>query len=197
MNEALAFREYFGIHPAEAEVLVKLFSRRGDAYRGINNGLTRVYISKLREAMDEGAIETTPKGYCLTEEGILECLTALMDARGVRLPRRVAEIVGEVERRHNLCSGSLLLPSRLRRVVRARWEAWWLIRAETDFRGRRVYSYSEIGRLFGFDHSTVMCGCQQHAALSVDESEVAHKNQRVANSLPVVGSVENASGLAA
>jgi chromosomal replication initiation ATPase DnaA len=197
MNDALAFREYFGIYPAEADLLVKLFNRRGVPFRGLNRGLTAVYISMLRAAMDECAIETTPDGYRLTQDGIFECLTAIMEARGVRLPSRVAEIVEDVERRHDLPNGTLLRPCRLTRVVRARWEAWWLVHDETRFDGSHIYSYAEIGRLFGYDHSTVIYGCRRHAAMSVNKSEVSHKNQQVAHTLPVGETVQNASGLAA
>jgi len=197
MNDALAFREYFGIYPAEADLLVKLFNRRGVPFRGLNSGLTKVHIQKLREAMDECAIETTANGYRLTPEGIAECITAIMDARGVRLPGRVADIVGDVERLHDLPNGTLLRPCRLTRVVRARWEAWSRIHAETRFDGSAIYSYAEIGRLFGFDHTTVIHGCRRHAALNVDKPPVIPTNQCFAAMQAVDGPVENASGLAA
>lgn len=43
-------------------------------------------------------------------------------------------------------------------VTRARHELWWLIRNHPQ----RAYSYLEIARLFGRDHTTVIHGVAAH-----------------------------------
>ncbi|HEY3236751.1 MAG TPA: helix-turn-helix domain-containing protein [Polyangiaceae bacterium] len=54
---------------------------------------------------------------------------------------------------HDLCS-----PTRTKAVSYARHEIWWTLRCHPH----RHYSYFEIARLFGFDHSSVFYGVAAH-----------------------------------
>jgi chromosomal replication initiation ATPase DnaA len=58
--------------------------------------------------------------------------------------------------RHELCGRG-----RTRAVAAARHELWWLIRHHPE----RRYSYSEIARIVGFDHATILQGVTAHQRL--------------------------------
>jgi chromosomal replication initiation ATPase DnaA len=76
----------------------------------------------------------------LSTHGLLNLVDAVCDHRGVT--------------RHELCGRG-----RSRAVAAARHELWWLMRHHPD----RCYSYSEIARIVGRDHATVLHGVAIHA----------------------------------
>lgn len=71
----------------------------------------------------------------LSLRGLLDLADAVCARRGVT--------------RHELCCRG-----RTRAVAAARHELWWLIRHHPD----RRYSYSEIARIVGYDHATIVHG---------------------------------------
>jgi chromosomal replication initiation ATPase DnaA len=75
----------------------------------------------------------------LAMRGLLELVDAVCAHRGVT--------------RDELCGRS-----RTRAVAAARHELWWLMRHHPD----RCYSYSEIARIVGRDHATVLHGVAIH-----------------------------------
>lgn len=70
----LAFSTIFGLQPCLANILASMFA--GDQVRTL-----RTHIHKLRSALTEEAIDTTPAGYALTDVGMVECREALADFR--------------------------------------------------------------------------------------------------------------------
>ena len=81
-----AFRTWFGLTDAETEVLGVLYDAKGELRTaptmaieaGIKLGSLMMLISRLRQVMDEEAIDCVPgRGYRLTEVGIGECRSAL------------------------------------------------------------------------------------------------------------------------
>lgn len=66
-------------------------------------------------------------------------------------------ITAEVGARHKLTVKVLTSPSRNRKVVMARNEAFWRLREEASL------SFPQIGMKFGRDHTTVLHGYRQHA----------------------------------
>jgi len=70
----------------------------------------------------------------LQTRGLLPLVEQLCQRRGVTLPE--------------VCSRA-----RTQNVARTRHEIWWRIRHLSEHH----YSYSEIGALFGRDHSTIKC----------------------------------------
>lgn len=68
---ALAFATMFGLAARHAAVLDQL--AQGQPIRG----LLRVDICALRRALDTEAIDTTPRGYMLTDAGRAECRIAV------------------------------------------------------------------------------------------------------------------------
>lgn len=75
----------------------------------------------------------------LDARDLLELVTNVCRTRGVLL--------------HELCGRT-----RSQSVSHARHETWWLLRHHPE----RDYSLSEIGRLFGRDHTTVRHGIEIH-----------------------------------
>jgi chromosomal replication initiation ATPase DnaA len=75
----------------------------------------------------------------LSTRGLLELADAVCARRGVT--------------RHELCGRG-----RTRAVAAARHELWWLIRHHPE----RRYSYSELARIVGFDHATIVHGVAVH-----------------------------------
>ena len=75
-----------------------------------------------------------------------------LDAHGL------TDLVAEICRRRGVTLGELCGSTRTRSISHARHETWALIRG-LPF---RHYSYAEIGRLFGRDHSTVLLGIRAH-----------------------------------
>lgn len=65
---------------------------------------------------------------------------------------RWREIVNEVAEKHDVCPREILGQTKTDPITRARFECWYRIKNETR------YSYPQIGRFFGKDHSTVVHG---------------------------------------
>jgi chromosomal replication initiation ATPase DnaA len=76
----------------------------------------------------------------LAARGLLPLVVHVCERRGVLL----AELCGHV---------------RSRGVVAARHEVWYLLRHDVE----RSFSYPELGRIFGYDHTTVREGVLAHA----------------------------------
>ena len=82
----MAFREWFGLSPTEAEILVVLYDAGGalmqphqiaDAAGGRAGSVT-VHLAVLRSTLEAEAIDCVRgAGYRLTEQGIAECRAAL------------------------------------------------------------------------------------------------------------------------
>jgi len=81
----MAFREWFGIPPAEADILVALYAANGE-FRQAKQLLpetcspTTVWerVRVLRQALEAEAIDCIPRqGYRLTDTGMAECRAAL------------------------------------------------------------------------------------------------------------------------
>ena len=82
----IAFREWFGLSPAEANILVALYEA-GEGYlpatqlarqSAVTPRSISFHIVALRQALDAEAIDTERgRGYRLTEEGRAECRAAL------------------------------------------------------------------------------------------------------------------------
>lgn len=81
-----------------------------------------------------------------------EQVIASLAARGLL---RIAAIVCA---RRGITLDELCGPSRTKSVSYARHEVWWNLRCYPE----RYYSYFEIGRLFGCDHSSVRYGVAAH-----------------------------------
>lgn len=64
-------------------------------------------------------------------------------------------VVAICKKYHVMISG-VLCRKRTRALATARHEIWWTIRTQT------VLSVSEIGELFGVDHTSVMSGIESH-----------------------------------
>ncbi len=80
-----------------------------------------------------------------------------------RAPRfAMREIVEEVAARHNLNPRDLTGPMRFKSIVRARFEAMWLIYEERHPDGRRVYSLPQVGAYFNRDHTTVLYALRRY-----------------------------------
>lgn len=82
---------------------------------------------------------------------------AVLDAAHTPSMPNWLRIAAEVSERYNLSVKEMTSPSRSRRVVMARNEAFWRIREETTL------SFPQIGMKFGRDHTTVLHGYRQHA----------------------------------
>jgi chromosomal replication initiation ATPase DnaA len=72
--------------------------------------------------------------------------------------RGLLDLVDEVCTRRGVTRAEVCGHRRTRAVAAARQELWCQIRERPD----RSYSYPEIGRLFGRDHSTVFYGVTAH-----------------------------------
>ena len=82
----IAFREWFGLAPSEAAVLIELYVAKGDAVTqtalasasGIALRSVQNCIVTLRLALDSEAIDyERSSGYRLTDAGLAECRAAL------------------------------------------------------------------------------------------------------------------------
>ncbi|MGA0601445.1 hypothetical protein ACO2Q3_12145 [Caulobacter sp. KR2-114] len=90
----VAFIDWFGLSPCEADVLAVLFAARGAclnaprlaAAAGSTPGAISVHLVQVRRALEAEAVDHVPgAGYCLTPEGLAECRDAV---------RAVAEELG-------------------------------------------------------------------------------------------------------
>lgn len=81
----MAFREWFGLAPAQADVLVMLYAAHGSPQRStdiakafrVSKGSVYQCILKLRGALTTEALDYSELGYYLTEDGLAECRAAL------------------------------------------------------------------------------------------------------------------------
>jgi len=88
---------------------------------------------------------------------------AELDAHGL------TDLVREICRRRGITLDELCGTTRTRSISRARHETWAAIHALPH----RHYSYAEIGRLFGRDHSTVLLGIRVHRRRASPSASVA------------------------
>jgi len=74
----------------------------------------------------------------------------------VKTPRqRIDEIVGAIAGAHEVSPADIMGPTQVRRVVRARWAVWRIMRDEYQM------TLPQIGRAFGKDHTTVLHGLRR------------------------------------
>lgn len=66
------------------------------------------------------------------------------------------ELVVTICKKYHVMISGVLGRKRTQALCRARQEIWWTIRTQT------VLSVTEIGELFGVDHTTVMSGVESH-----------------------------------
>lgn len=71
---------------------------------------------------------------------------------------QVARIKRETADKHGVTVGEIDGPRRSEKIVRARQEAMWRAKNETNL------SFPSLGKLFDRDHATVMWGIRQHEA---------------------------------
>lgn len=74
------------------------------------------------------------------------------------------DIVNEVAKKHNFTAEDLLVPSRRKKFVAARHEAFYRMRHELKL------PYPRIAMFFDMDHSTVIHGIKKHAKLLEKEN---------------------------
>lgn len=96
-----------------------------------------------------------------TTQSFLEAFGAMVTADTIMPGRLVPQRIRISDIRDAVCLGcgvsvaEIMSRSRVRRIVHARQEVFWLAREAGKSTG-------EIGRFFGFDHTTVMHGCRAH-----------------------------------
>ena len=91
---------------------------------------------------------------------------SFLDVRAELDVRDLLTLASDVCRSRGVTLAELCGRVRSQSVARARQELWWLLRHDSE----RCYSFADIGRLFGRDHTTVMLGV------------LAHERRRVARS---------------
>lgn len=74
------------------------------------------------------------------------------------LPPGVRSVIQSIAQKHNIPVYDVMSQSRLRPIVRCRWEIWSILKDE----GR---SYPRVGGFFHKDHTTVLYGVTRHRAL--------------------------------
>jgi DNA-binding winged helix-turn-helix (wHTH) protein len=83
----LAFREWFGLTPAAAEILAVLFAAKGEtvapdelaSQAGVSPRSVGCHLFAVRQALDcEGLDHEPGQGYRLSEVGLDECRRALV-----------------------------------------------------------------------------------------------------------------------
>ena len=83
---APAFREWFGLTPAGAQILAALYAARGEAlapdalarHAGVSPKALGFHLFTVRQALDcEGLDHAPGEGYRLSEIGLAECRGAL------------------------------------------------------------------------------------------------------------------------
>jgi len=82
----VAFIDWFGLSPCEADLLAVLYAARGAcltaprlaAAAGSTPGAVSVHMVQIRRALEAEAVDHVPgAGYCLTDEGLAECRAAV------------------------------------------------------------------------------------------------------------------------
>lgn len=74
------------------------------------------------------------------------------------VPASLMAIVESVARARKLPIREVLSRTKQSRLVRARWEVW----ATANRTNPKLYSVTRLGALFGYDHSSVRHGLNQH-----------------------------------
>lgn len=86
LSYRMAFREWFGLRPAEADVLIGLYVARGAfvlsqalaTAAGVGCAGIPEHVRNIRTAMDTEAVDSARRmGYRLTDGGMAECRAAL------------------------------------------------------------------------------------------------------------------------
>jgi chromosomal replication initiation ATPase DnaA len=72
--------------------------------------------------------------------------------------RDLLDVLDEVCRRRHVTRADLCGRRRTRAAASARQEIWWLLRHHPELH----FSFADIGRLFGRDHTTIMAGVGAH-----------------------------------
>jgi len=72
--------------------------------------------------------------------------------------RDLLELVADVARQHGATVDEVLAQDKTPRVSHARQAVWHALRHHPE----RRYSYPDIGRLFGRDHSTIIYGVRAY-----------------------------------
>jgi hypothetical protein len=84
---AMAFREWFGLTRAQANILAELYAAAGGfrtsrelgAAAGTAAGSAPFHLVDIRKALEVEAVDSEPgRGYRLTDEGMAECRDALL-----------------------------------------------------------------------------------------------------------------------
>lgn len=71
---------------------------------------------------------------------------------------RFKDMLARFQHENMLNEGELFLKTRNKRLVRLRWEFFYQMKNELG------YSFSDIGRIFNLDHTTVMHGYKSYEA---------------------------------
>lgn len=72
--------------------------------------------------------------------------------------RDLLDLCADLARQHGATVDEVLSPSRSPRVSHARQAIWYALRHHSE----RRYSYPDLGRLFGRDHSTIIYGVRAY-----------------------------------
>lgn len=89
-----------------------------------------------------------------------------MTLREALAERDLLEHVSDLARQHGATVDEVLAQDKTPRVSHARQAIWYALRHHPE----RRYSYPDIGRLFGRDHSTVLAGVRAHERRLADRS---------------------------
>lgn len=116
-----------------------------------SRGYTKAFIENVRRK--RAAANATKQ-----EEKLQANKQASADVLYLRLPSRMARIVIEVAGRHGVRPEELLSKSVKQRFVKARNEAWYLIKADAPEK-----AFKAIARHFDRNHTVLMYGVAAHA----------------------------------
>lgn len=78
--------------------------------------------------------------------------------------RGLLDLVDDIARSHHVETFDILGRGRSKQIAFARRHAWAVVRWTFDF------SYPEIGRLFGVDHTSVLAGVRKYETECDDEA---------------------------
>lgn len=92
----------------------------------------------------------------MTADSRLDVILRQLSIRGL------LDLADAVCARRGVTRDELCGRSRSRAVAAARQELWWLIRHDPE----RHYSYCEIARIVGYDHTSVVHGVAAHHRLT-------------------------------
>lgn len=78
------------------------------------------------------------------------------------MPPRVTQLAEQVANENGVQVQSLFYRTNLARIVRARQELFYRMRALNP----RVFTYPKIGQIMGYNHANVLWGVRRHAELN-------------------------------